>query len=265
MYLFLDTETTGLPTRYNAPVSDVRAWPRMVQVAWVLADSQGRELAAHCHIIRPDGFAIPADAVRVHGITTEIARLHGVDVHRALDELTLDLPSASLLIGHNLEFDYGVVGAEYFRAGSTRNPLDGLQRYCTMKTTAGFCRIPGGYGGYKWPSLDELHQTLFHKRLQAGHDALADARACARCYFALLNRTPPAEKAERVEYDDQEDGDDTVGDLLEEIYDLAEDQRWFDTEFVDSVSEQYEERGSISDAQLAALEKIRIKLERRAR
>lgn len=265
MYLFLDTETTGLPTRYNAPVSDVHCWPRMVQVAWVLVDPEGHELTAHCHIIRPDGFSIPADAVRVHGITTEIARLHGIDVHRALDELTLDLPSASLLIGHNLDFDYGVVGAEYFRAGRKVNPLEGLQRYCTMKTTTELCRIPGGYGGYKWPTLDELHQTLFGKRLKAGHDALADARACARCYFALLKRTPPAAKNEQLEDDATADGDDTVDELLEEIYDLAGDQPWFDTEFVDSVNDQYEERGWVSDAQLAALERIRDMLERKSR
>ena len=264
MYLFLDTETTGLPRRYDAPPSDVRAWPRMVQVAWVLADAQGQELAAHCHIIRPDGFTIPADAVRVHGITTKIARLHGVDVHHALGELAADLPAARLLVAHNIDFDYGVVGAEFFRAGLAPNPLDGLQRYCTMKTTTTLCRIPGGYRGYKWPTLDELHLTLFHERRQASHDALADARACARCYFALLNRVPPVAAEEDPEEDEPEAGDD-VAELLEEIYDLTEDQPWFDTEFVDRVNEQYEERGWLSDAQVAALEKIRDMLERRAR
>lgn len=264
LYLFLDTETTGLPTRYDAPASDVRAWPRMVQVAWMLADAQGHELASHCHLIRPEGFTIPAEAVRIHGITTELARLHGVDVHRALDELVVDLPQARLLVGHNLEFDYGVVGAEFFRAGSTVNPLDGLQRYCTMKTTADLCRIPGGYRGYKWPTLDELHWTLFRQELKAGHDALADARACAKCYFALLNRTLPAGAGEDLE-DDGPDTDDDAGELLEEIYGLAEDQPWFDTEFVDSVNEQYEERGWISDAQMEALQRIRDMLERKAR
>jgi DNA polymerase III epsilon subunit-like protein len=237
----------------------------MVQVAWVLMDTRGQELAAHCHIIRPDGFSIPMDAVRVHGITTEIARLHGVDVNLALDELEHDLPQARLLIGHNIEFDHGVVGAEFFRAGRARNPLDTMQRYCTMKTTTELCRIRGGYGGFKWPTLDELHQTLFHQRLKAGHDALTDARACARCYFALLDRASPANVEDDLPEDDAETDGDAAGELLEEIYDLAGDQSWFDTEFVDSLNDQYEERGWISEAQMVALEKIRDMLERRSR
>ena len=274
LYLFLDTETTGLPARYNAPASDVRSWPRMVQVAWVLADAQGNELASHCHIIRPDGFVIPADAVRVHGITTEIARLHGVDVHLALDEISADLPSASLLIGHNIDFDYGVVGAEFFRAGRTRNPLDGLQRYCTMKTTADLCRIPGSGYGFKWPKLDELHYTLFRKELRAGHEALADARACMRCYFELLRRASAEHQAVELDGDGpassladplEEDQDDEAGQLFDDIYAMAEDQDWFDTEFVDSVYDQYEETGRVTERQRLALERIRDMLEERAR
>ena len=34
MYLIFDTETTGLPKNWNAPVSDIDNWPRCVQIAW---------------------------------------------------------------------------------------------------------------------------------------------------------------------------------------------------------------------------------------
>ena len=37
VYLFSDTETTGIPRNYNAPVSDLANWPRMIQIAWPLA------------------------------------------------------------------------------------------------------------------------------------------------------------------------------------------------------------------------------------
>jgi len=30
MYLFFDTETTGLPRNWKAPVTDLDNWPRMV-------------------------------------------------------------------------------------------------------------------------------------------------------------------------------------------------------------------------------------------
>jgi hypothetical protein len=35
MYLFFDTETTGLPKNYKAPVTDLNNWPRLVQLAWL--------------------------------------------------------------------------------------------------------------------------------------------------------------------------------------------------------------------------------------
>ena len=41
MYLIFDTETTGLPRNYNAPLSDSANWPRAVQIAWQLHDAQG--------------------------------------------------------------------------------------------------------------------------------------------------------------------------------------------------------------------------------
>ena len=41
MFLIFDTETTGLPRSYSAPLTDFDNWPRMVQVAWQLHDAQG--------------------------------------------------------------------------------------------------------------------------------------------------------------------------------------------------------------------------------
>ena len=38
MYLIFDTETTGLPKNYNAPITDTDNWPRLVQLAWQLHD-----------------------------------------------------------------------------------------------------------------------------------------------------------------------------------------------------------------------------------
>jgi hypothetical protein len=35
MYLFFDTETTGLPSNYKAPATDLNNSPRLVQLAWL--------------------------------------------------------------------------------------------------------------------------------------------------------------------------------------------------------------------------------------
>ena len=41
MFTFFDTETTGLPKNFNAPLSDSENWPRMVQIAWQVHDDDG--------------------------------------------------------------------------------------------------------------------------------------------------------------------------------------------------------------------------------
>jgi DNA polymerase III subunit epsilon len=77
MYLFFDTETTGLPKNWKAPVTDLNNWPRLVQLAYLLYDSNGNKISEGDHIIKPDDFIIPEDASRVHGISTEMANLKG--------------------------------------------------------------------------------------------------------------------------------------------------------------------------------------------
>ena len=188
MYLVFDTETTGIPRDHDAPASDIENWPRLVQIAWLLADAEGRELRSQAFIIRPEGFVIPDSAVRVHGIDTQTARQVGVGVASALAAFAEDLSVAETLVAHNVRFDERVIGAEFFRAGRKANPIESKTRYCTMRQATDFCRIPGGPRGYKWPTLDQLHRTLFGIGLEAAHNAIADVRACATCFFELRRR-----------------------------------------------------------------------------
>lgn len=183
MYLFFDTETTGIPRNYKAPVTDLNNWPRMVQIAWLVADERGAEISSVEHIIKPNGFVIPADAAKVHGITTAMAQVQGVALNVALDAIANDIAGATTLIAHNMAFDEKILGAEFLRAGFA-NHLAAKARRCTMQAATDFCRLPGPYG-FKWPTLNELHKKLFHDSFSGAHQALVDVRACAKCYFEL--------------------------------------------------------------------------------
>ena len=77
MFLIFDTETTGLPRDWNAPLTDLDNWPRAIQIAWQLHDELGNLVEAKDFLIRPDGFDIPYDAERTHGISTELAAEQG--------------------------------------------------------------------------------------------------------------------------------------------------------------------------------------------
>ena len=70
MILVYDTETTGLPRDWNAPLTDSENWPRLVQLAWQLHTPDGKLVSRGNRIVRPDGFTIPYNAAKVHGITT---------------------------------------------------------------------------------------------------------------------------------------------------------------------------------------------------
>lgn len=262
MYLFFDTETTGLPLSHKAPASDIDNWPRLVQIAWTLTDEAGNELRSQAFIIRPDGFNIPVSATRIHGITTATARRLGVEIKRALTAFSKDLSAAEVLVAHNVQFDERVVGSEFFRAGRKKNPLSPKTLFCTMRSSTSYCRIPGGPRGYKWPKLQELHQALFGMEFESAHDAVADVRACAKCFFELM-RLGAISGAETPEDDDEASLDDQ--DLFDEIYSLADLCTWFDTDrFVDSVFSQFENRGFITTPQRDALIGIRDMLEEHA-
>jgi len=186
MMLFFDTETTGLPQNWNAPITQTNKWPRMVQLAWLQYDDEEKLVSEANHIIKPDGYTIPNDATSIHGITTENALQNGSELSSVLLEFSTIVDRSKMLIAHNMDFDEKIVGAEYIRAG-LKSSIFETQRLCTMKTTTDLCRIPGNYGN-KWPTLLELHQFLFGSDFKDAHDALVDVKICAKCFFELVKR-----------------------------------------------------------------------------
>lgn len=183
MFLFFDTETTGLPKNKYAPLSDLHNWPRLVQIAWLLADEEANEVESTEYIAKPDGFTIPREATKIHGITTEMALQNGVDLNSILTAIVSSIRSATFLVAHNIQFDGNILGAEFLRAGRP-NFLESKEQKCTMKASTNYCHLPGPYG-YKWPTLQELHMKLFGQSYKGAHQALVDVRACAACYFEL--------------------------------------------------------------------------------
>ena len=187
MFLIFDTETTGLPKRWNAPISDSNNWPRCVQLAWQLHDETGKCLEYKNYLIKPDGFEIPFAAEKVHGISTELAQKKGTDLKEVLDNFKNILSNTKYLCGHNIVFDINILSSEYYRYYNV-DPLKNFPKIDTCnQETANICMLPGGKGGnYKFPTLSELHFKIFGKNFNEAHNASADVDATARCLFELL-------------------------------------------------------------------------------
>ena len=186
-YLFFDTETTGIPNDYKAPCTNTDNWPRLIQLGWLLTDAAGRILSEGNHIVRPDGFEIPKAASDVHGITTEFALENGKPLLDVIFAFGADLNQADCVVGHNLDYDLHIVGAEYVRLGYDSRIMFARPTLCTMQATIQFCNIPGRFGP-KWPKLMELYTKLFGQEFDGAHDAMADIIATKDCFFELIRR-----------------------------------------------------------------------------
>ena len=183
-YLFFDTETTGLPKKFNAPISDLDNWPRMVQIAWLLSDDLGNVMSQEEYIIQPNGFIIPPESSAIHGIDNIKAQANGKSLRDVLDvfNYTLNTENTSL-VAHNIMFDKNIVAAEFLRMNMASIFLN-LDSICTMKSSVGFCALPNK----KFPKLSDLYFKLFDEYFDNAHNALADVIACYKSFFELKKR-----------------------------------------------------------------------------
>lgn len=189
MFLIFDTETTGLPKRWKAPISDTDNWPRCVQIAWQLHDQHGDMVSNKEFIVHPDGFTIPYESEQIHGISTELAIEKGIPLREVLEHFQADLNQTQFVVGHNVSFDLNIMGAEFFRENveTQLNSLPVLDT-CT-ELTATLCQLPGGRGGkYKLPTLTELYEFLFHSSFSEAHNASADVEATTRAFLELVRK-----------------------------------------------------------------------------
>ncbi|MCH7399042.1 DNA polymerase III subunit alpha [Belliella sp. DSM 107340] len=188
MYIIFDTETTGLPRSYDAPMSADDNWPRLVQLAWQLHDAKGKLISNNNFIVKPEGFTIPYNAEKVHGISTERALKEGHDLVKVLEIFHKEVEKAQYLVGHNIGFDINVVGSEFLRKDVPMQ-LQKMEDLDTKDISTEFCALPGGRGGkFKWPTLTELHKKLFGVGFEDAHDAAYDVAATAKCFFGLITQ-----------------------------------------------------------------------------
>lgn len=184
IYLFFDTETTGLPKNYNAPSSDLDNWsPRLVQLGWIMQNERKEVLSMGNFIIKPDGFEIPKASSDVHEITTEKALAEGEDLKKIVYMFLGAARLADVIVGHNISYDMHIMGAEMIRTWG-QDYIEKRPTICTMQSSIEFCKIPGKFG-FKYPKLQELHKKLFDKEFEDAHNAFADINATAECFWEM--------------------------------------------------------------------------------
>lgn len=209
--LFFDTETTGLPPKGARYDKDYDKFPHIVQLAWKkvepIPEKLGFTVNTKSLIIKPDGYIIPDKAIKIHGITNDIANITGVPISYALQLFLSDCATSERLIAHNIYFDTSIIKANSLKCrlvnilplsiwdewGNYSNYIQELlhksKRICTMMSTIKFCNLKqNGSNRIKFPSLQELHKKLFGSEFEGAHNAKYDVLALEKCYNELIRR-----------------------------------------------------------------------------
>ncbi len=180
--LFVDTEGSGWPKNWKAPYSDKNSWPYSVQIAWVIFSKEGREVKENNYYINDNDFSIEKSAFDIHNIDRDFLEQNGQPRQHIMMLLADDLLKYQpLLVGHFMELDQHMINADFYRAG-VANMSTGLPFFCTMKASVKYAE----QFKKKYLRLSELYRVLFDREQQGQHNALADAKAAAECFFELL-------------------------------------------------------------------------------
>lgn len=179
--LFVDTETTGLPSGWSKPYSVERNWPCIAQLAWEVYTLEGELVKTENHYIRVPAGRMRPSATAIHGLTPAFLDQHGEDRQTVMQRFFNDLRTyCPLVVGHYMRLDFHMIGVEFHRT-SLPNLLAELPTLCTMQTSQRQAQTKER----SFLRLGELHEHLFKEPMVRQHDALIDAQATARCFFEL--------------------------------------------------------------------------------
>ena len=206
-YLFFDTETSGLPTRRNPPVIAMHNWPHILQLSYILYDTETHNIINLCNnIVKIDSTTkISPDSIKIHNITREKTQSDGVDIVELLTKFNENVCMADYIIAHNLSFDKNMIMVECLRhkiPHSFSQYTKKTAEYCTMKNSVDLCKIIAydNYGNdyYKYPKLSELYKYLFNYVPDGLHNSMIDILLCIRCYFMIVDHKDICDKSSAI-------------------------------------------------------------------
>lgn len=193
LHFVYDTETTGLPL-FREPSDDPRQ-PRLTQVAAGLFDDAGRCVRSFSALVKPDGWVIPDEIIKITGITQNQADEFGIPEDKALEGLIKLWSMAGIRVAHNQQFDARIIRIGLMRYPKICDPglwSEGADSFCTANATVDLCNLPptdkmlaAGIKRPKTPKLTEAYRHIFGHDMAGTHNALADLMGCAAIYFAL--------------------------------------------------------------------------------
>ncbi len=191
MYLFFDTETTGLIDR-NLPLDDP-SQARILQLAAKLVSEKGEVIDQLCTYIKPEASWPPIHekAFAAHGISIEKCEAEGIPMPQALAYFNSMKARCSTRVAFNISFDKQMLHREALAYDMVQS-YPWQADFCVMQATKEICNmaptqrmIEAGISGSKPPKLTEAYRFFFGRDFDGAHDAMADVEATIEIFFKL--------------------------------------------------------------------------------
>lgn len=180
-YIAFDFETSGLPEgrRFVTPDTiDQFDSCRAVSLSGARFSSRGRLIDTFDAIIYPENFQISQDSIDIHGITQEMAMIHGKPFTEVFTGFLKFIGNTKVLVAHNAKFDSSVLRSEMIRHNLNLTLLDDITFVCTHELYK--------ERFLKTIKLVDLYENIFGECFDNAHNSLADCIACGRVYPYLL-------------------------------------------------------------------------------
>ena len=182
--LFIDTETTGIPKRWNLPYSEITNWPSAVQISWLIFDENKNCIKKENDYVDENDLKISSESFKIHGISKDFLKKNGQSRKSVLEKLSSDIKEFQPLItGHFTEFDIHTLSCDFYRA-NLENPFLQSHFYCTMLKSKDYVVNPEA----EYFRLPQLYEFLFNDKMERSHNAMIDAEATAKCFFEIQKR-----------------------------------------------------------------------------
>lgn len=198
--LLFDLETSGLPPKDLRDTEgnlyprwdQAQRYPYICEIGYMLVDAGNPDeiLVQENLLIKPDGWTLSHETQAITGISPQLLEQSGVPIQVATSHFVELLKLEPTIVAHNIMFDWPIMQIELLRSGYQidQDYSGKLTLFCTMLSMIEYCRIPGKYQDFKWPTLAEIHQALFKQPMsKRGHRALNDVDTMRICLKKMID------------------------------------------------------------------------------